>query len=180
MNEDIAKPIGSRRFEDALLCGEARAYAVCAKPRRFGRLPDTVATTFAEIGEVGCFYVFESEAEANRRMAQIPPEDRLGWLFSVREVSCLSSIGKNDGPKLDICGYPFAMRGYVVDAAGAVTEWCHPGKLGWRGPIGEDPAAISEPPTRSLIRRMVSWLRQRLGKRAPDEAPPKTQADGPL
>jgi len=165
MKEDIAKPVATRRFEEALLCGEAKGYAVCAKPRRFARLPDTVATTFAEIGEDDCYYVFESEAEASKRMAQIPPEDRLGWLFSVREVSYLSSIGENDGPKLDICGYPFAMRGFVVDASGVVTEWLHPGKLGWRGPTVDVPLVKGEHAP-SLIQRIVSWLRRMLSKKA--------------
>jgi hypothetical protein len=114
-------------FEQALLRREANGYAVCAKPLRFSKLPDSVVTTFAEIGEENCYYVFEKQDEAERRLAQIHPNDRLGWIFSVIEVSYLCRLRPNDGPKLDPCGFPFKMRGVIVDKSGIITKWGHRG-----------------------------------------------------
>ena len=79
----------TRTFAQALLHGEVSGYAVCAKPLRFSQLPESVATTFAELGEMNCYHVFENQEEAERRLAQIPPNDALGWIFSVKEVSYL-------------------------------------------------------------------------------------------
>jgi len=106
---------------------------VCAKPLRFSHLPDSVAITFAEIGDVNCYYVFETRDDARRQLAQIPPDDRVGRLFSVIEVAYLRRLKANDGPKLDPCGFPFRMRGFIVDKSGAVTKWGHRGRFGWRG-----------------------------------------------
>jgi hypothetical protein len=168
MTNDNTMPATTRSFEEALLCGEAKGYAVCATPLRFAKLPDTVATTFAEIGEEGCYYVFQREADATKSLAQISPANRLGWVFSVREVSYLASAEKNDGPKLDFHGHPFQMRGFAVDLSGAVTEWPHPGKLGWRGPTVEVSPVSSDQPAPGLIQRIASWLRRLLSKKAPN------------
>lgn len=134
MNTAAPLPAPARSFEEALLRGEAKGYAVCAQALRFARLPDTVATTFAEIGDANCSFVFQNEADATRRPGRIRPEDQLGWIFNVREIIHLAPAGPNDGPKLDLHGHPFQMRGFLVDESGGVTEWKHPGKLGWRGP----------------------------------------------
>ena len=164
MKDNTALSPAMRSFETALLCGEARGYAVCAKPLRFARLPDTVATTFAELGDENCYYVFESEAEANRRLAQIPPEDHLGWDFSVREVLHLASPGQNDGPKLDLQGHPFAMRGFVVETSGTTKEWVHPGRLGWRGPTTDGSVAVAGQNGPGLLEGLKLWVRRLLGK----------------
>jgi hypothetical protein len=166
MNETPATPAATRSFENALLNRETVGYAVCAKPLRFARLPDTVATTYAEIGDENCFYVFERQAEATARMAKIPSDDRLGWLFSIRKVSYLAATGRNDGPKLDPSGHPFAMRGFIVDASGATIEWRHPGKIGWRGPYIDVPPVKAEQPGPGLMQRIGSWLRGLLGRGA--------------
>ena len=112
--------------------GSAKGYAVCAKPLRFAALPDAVVTTYAEIGDDNCCYCFESEAEARRRLEAIPPDNRLGWVFSVKEVSYRSEKGTWDGPTLDTTGHPFAMRYLVVEQTGTVAEWRHGGTIGWR------------------------------------------------
>ena len=167
MTDGNPAPTPTRSFEEALLCGEAKGFAVCAKPLRFARLPDTVATTFAEIGDDGCYYIFQSEAEATKRLAQVTPEDRLGWIFSVREAAYFANAGKNDGPKLDFRGHPFQMRGFIVDLSEAVTEWRHPGKLGWRGPTvatADMPPMRAGEPQPSRMQRMVSWVRGLLNK----------------
>ncbi|HVU47667.1 MAG TPA: hypothetical protein VHD85_16170 [Terracidiphilus sp.] len=170
MNNKSAMPAAKHTFEEALLLGETKGYAVCAKPLRFARLPDTVATTLAELGDEGCFHVFQSEAEANKKLAQIPPEDRLGWVFSVREVAYLASVGSNDGPKLDLRGHPFQMQGFVVDSSGNVTPWRHPGRLGWRGPTAVVPPAESDHPEPGLMRKIASWLRRLVSKKAPNQS----------
>jgi hypothetical protein len=123
---------GLARFEDALLRGETAGYAVCVKPLRFAAFPEHVVETFAELGETDCYYVFEREADAWRTFDEIAPERRLGGLFQVRRVSYLSELGPGDGPRLDLCGHPFAMRGFIVDGEGAMKEWRHPGRFGWR------------------------------------------------
>jgi hypothetical protein len=116
MQESTEAPFTrTRDFAQALLHGEVSGYAVCAKPLRFSQLPESVATTFAELGEMNCYYVFEKQAEAEQRLAQIPSNDALGWIFSVKEVSYLRHLGPNDGPKLDPADFPFEMKGFVVN-----------------------------------------------------------------
>jgi hypothetical protein len=160
-NDESTKPAPARSFEEALRGGEAKGYAVCAKPLRFARLPDTVAATFAEIGDANCYFVFQKEADATRRLEQIRPEDQLGWIFSVREIAHLAPAGPNDGPKLDLHGHPFEMRGFLVDQSGGVTEWRHPGKLGWRGPTAVEPDVKNDPPAPGLLQWIASWWRKR-------------------
>ena len=61
MNTVDPRSVPTRSFAEALRCGEAKGYAVCAKPLRFARLPDIVATTFAELGDANCYSVYQSE-----------------------------------------------------------------------------------------------------------------------
>lgn len=147
-------------FAEALRRGDTKGYAVCAKPLRFARLPDTVATTFAEIGDANCYFVFQNEADATRRLGQIRPEDQLGWIFSVREIFHLAPAGPNDGPKLDLHGHPFQMRGFLVDQSGGVSEWKHPGKLGWRGPRADKPEVKKDPTEPGLLQKFAAWWRR--------------------
>lgn len=123
----------ARSYAWNLRHGLAKGFAVCAKPLRFAQLPDVVVTAYAEIGEPDCCYVFESQAEARRRLDQIPPENRLGWIFSILEVSYQAEKGSADGPTLDVSGHPFAMRIFVVEKSGEIARWEHGGHIGWRG-----------------------------------------------
>jgi len=171
MQESTEAPLTrTRDFAQALLHGEVSGYAVCAKPLRFSQLPESVATTFAELGEMNCYYVFEKQDEAEQRLAQIPSNDALGWIFSVKEVSYLIHLGPNDGPKLDPAGFPFEMKGFVVDKSGTVTEWVHPGRFGWRGPPDETgpPDEAGRPDTESfelsLRARIESLMRRMFGQ----------------
>jgi len=155
----VAAPLS---FEEALLRGEAKGFAVCAKSLRFARLPEVVATTYAEIGGPNCFYVFEAEDEARRRLAEVPSQEQLGWQLSVREISYRPMRDNRDGPKLDLCGHPFAMRGFLVDRSGVCTQWQHPGWLGWRDLSWRVPSANGMQAggvESGIFRRMAAWVR---------------------
>jgi hypothetical protein len=119
-------------FEGALLRGEVTGFVVCAKPLRFDKLPDAVATSFVEVAGANGYYVFESESDARTLLESISADERLGSTYHVREVQYLPDGGPRDGPRLDPTGHPFQMRGYIVDKAGQRSEWRHSGKLGWR------------------------------------------------
>ena len=149
--------VATRTFEEAILRGEATGFSVGAKPLRFARLPNSIATAFAEIGDVNCYYVFETRAEARRRLKLIPPASRLGWIFSVRKVSHLRGLEASGGPQLDVRGHPFEMRGFVVDKSGVVSEWIHGGRFGWGGPAEEDKPARQ--PKLSLRKRIAARVR---------------------
>jgi hypothetical protein len=166
MQDSLEAPLAPNRdFAQALLHGEASGYAVCAKPREFSRFPDSAVTTFAEISEVNCYYVFEKQEEAEQRLRQIPLDDTLGWVFSVKEVSYLRHVGPNDGPTLDPACFPFEMKGFVVDRSGTVTKWVHPGRFGWRGPpTPPDQVGPTEPSELSLRARIASLIRGLIGK----------------
>jgi hypothetical protein len=131
-SSSIAAAAVKMAFEAALLSGDGSGYAVCVKSARFEKLPDVLATTFAEIDRDNCYYVFELERDARTHLDAIPADEKLGQLYEVREIILLDPPEASDGPRLDPCGYPFAMRGILVDRNGGMAEWRHTGKLGWR------------------------------------------------
>jgi hypothetical protein len=47
-------------FEEALLCGEARGYVVCAKPLRFALLPDS-AVDYRQASQISPFFMASME-----------------------------------------------------------------------------------------------------------------------
>lgn len=152
----------ARSFAWSLRHGLAKGFAVCAKPLRFAELPEAVATTYAEIGETDCGYVFESEAAAQRRLAAIPPEGRLGWKFSIKEVSYRAEKGARDGPTLDVTGHPFAMRLFVVDKDGGMARWEHGGSIGWSD--GPPNAAGTVAEAESIFRALQTKFSRRRNK----------------
>jgi hypothetical protein len=148
MHELVSSQPVDPTFEQALLRGEASGYAICVKPLRFAKLPNTIATAFAEIGEAHCYYVFELESEARAQMERIPPQERLGCILSIESIRYIPEWGPQNGPRFDATGHPSRMRGFVVDRFGAITEWKHAGRLGWH-----DPEPVRDTPseaTRSL------------------------------
>jgi hypothetical protein len=149
-------------FEQALLRGEASGYAICAKPLRFAKLSDAIASSFVELDEENRYHVFELEAEAARRLEQIPADERLGRVLSVQKVRYLPDWTSRDAPQFDATGHPFEMRGFVIDQTGAVKEWKHSGRLGWREvPEATETSGPVEP--RLSLRQ---WLKAKLSPRA--------------
>ena len=145
-------------FAEALVDGSACGYAVCVKPLRFAALPESLVTTFAEVGGENCYRVFEREEDARRQLARMPVDEVLGLVTSVREIVYLAALGRTDCPRLDAQGLPFAMRGFLVDRTGAITEWRKPGRLGWRA--GSHTATPFFDKT-NLLARFLSWMRGR-------------------
>ncbi len=176
MNDLPVSPPAGPSFAEALIGGAARGYVICVKPRRFEKLPDNVVETFAEIGADGGFAVFEVEADARRQLEQIPPAMRLGGNFRVKEICWLPHVAPRGGPLLDLGGYPFAMRGYLVDRSGGHTAWPHPpGRLGWKDlPSAVDPS--EEKPLR-LVRKRQEGAAPKAGRAKPAATP---SAPGPI
>jgi hypothetical protein len=139
------------------LHGSARGYVVCVKPLRFTTLRGNLVTTFAELGGENCYYVFQREEDARRQLERVPQEQLLGLVTSVREVVYLPNVGPADGPRLDPQGLPFAMRGFLVDHSGTISEWRDRGRLGWRDPNTATPF----PNETSFVARFLAWARGR-------------------
>src|SRR5947209_2778609 len=100
-SSSVAAAAVKMAFEAALLSGSESGYAVCVKSTRFAKLPDVLATTFAEIDRDNCYYVFELERDARARLDTIPPDEKLGRLYDVREIILLDPPDASDGPRLD-------------------------------------------------------------------------------
>lgn len=165
---DSVPPVRKGTFEEALLRGETGGYAVCVKPLRFAKLPDVVATSFIEVGEDNCYYVFETKAGAQAQLDRVPPGERLGCEHTIREVRCLPGATSRDGPQFDATGHPFEMRGFIVDQTGNVKEWRHAARLGWREGTATTDAGERDPLT------LWEKLRGRLRRRTQDPATGKT------
>lgn len=171
MNSESPSDPAVRSFLAALIRHKAPGYVVCVKPLRFAKLQDEVVTSFAEMRRDGCYYLFETEEQARRALADLSPSERQGHLFSIKEVFLLHRHEAREVPLLDVDGHPFGRRGFLVAKNGAMLEWTRPGRLGWRDLGGEEnpPSALSlrsdgrgagtgSPPKVSQVTK-VTWAR---------------------